>query len=1158
MKYCLGLDLGVGSIGSAIVELDKENRAKQIVDAGVRIFEVSEGAEERRIKRTMRKNLIRTRKRLELLAKKLCENKLWVDSTPEGTVKLSAKSPYKIRFDAVHEKLANPNYIGRAILHLAKHRGAGFVSANEEMQEEILEEGDKSKRKLSPYEQLDVDLRKESCQTVGEYFYKRIQDKEKRVLRQHDYALKSGIVNYAIPRYLVKDEFNKIWDIQSEYFEQMRKPGLKQEIYDILFYERPSAPYAIGKCIYFRDEDRLLKAHPLSEMRRIYEEVNNIRIANDMNKRKLNMEERDKIIDVLMRGENVGKLKIKKLLALNGQQRVSISDDDKPIKAYLYSRPEFVNIDYIKELNECKLEEFIEFLANPVDVNDKNGRLYSEDALINKLKSILGIYDERQIGKLLTMLPKGRSMLGLSATKIILNKLKEQVVSHRKITDELAKTDVRFMAEEERACLQQGKNPELLYYGQILQTDTQPLPPLVIKNNPNLNSDEVKWGKIANPAVHMILNQIRLVVNEIVKIYGRPYAINLELGRDVGMSTKKKNEHEQQQRANEKLNDEAKAYLKNHRLYVNSTNILKYKLTKEQGWKDAYNPTSNIPQNFDGFEVEHIIPQAKGGTDTYNNLCLVNRNDNLNKGDRFAYEYFAESKTPEQIREILKNVHVRTPNKAWRFEPDAREKYEESGDEEENNRYLTDTRYVSKMAARYLRTIIDCDDSDEVKKNRILAVKGGQTAILRRNWNLLGLEYDLMGINIPRYIDCAPYWVEQKTGVVEEGKNRPDKDGEWRFFDKTKNKEWLAKPRIDHRHHAMDAITVACCTRSLVQKLANVEKINHVKFPLPLTEIESVGEFRRKVIDKLKDVKVSHKPDHSLAGQMHKETGRVVLCQNPDDENSSITVYSRKILQVVKTKKDLNKLLIAETIKGDGTFEIADKIAKDRDKQAKLFDNLGFYMDTAEQILIAENEQDLADGKKEIKITEGRIITKAFKIIQEKGLWHGDKFKCYENNSSLIYIRKHGVAYVGGNNHCVDFYVKDGKIGWEIISRFNANQKAFVPQWKKNGGKIIWSVQQGDMLELDTPDEWKSYTDKPRCLAKVKKFSEGKLSIDYITDARMTSPKDKSLKYMFVDTIYEKGLSYFIKNHARKIELTPFGKVKKKHKVLSNGSTAAA
>lgn len=1153
MKYCLGLDLGVGSIGSAIVELDDQNRAKHIVDAGVRIFEVSEGAEDRRLKRTMRKNLIRTRKRLSLLAKKLYENKLWVNESPEGTSKLQMKSPYKIRSDAVNKCLDNQNYIGRAILHLAKHRGAGFVSASVEMQEEILEEGEKSKRKLSPYEQLDTDLKKENCQTIGEYFYNRIQDKGKRVVRQHEYALKSGVVNYAIPRYLVKDEFNKIWDTQAEYFEQMRKEGLKQEIYDILFYERPAAPYATGKCIYFRDEDRLLKAHPLSEMRRIYEEVNNIRIVSDMGKRKLGLEERDKIVDVLMHGENAGKLKIKKLLGLTGQQKVSISDDDKPIKAYLYAQPEFANIEYIKNLNLEKLAKFVEFLANPINLQDKNGRLYSEDELVNRLKQIIGVDDEKQIGKLLTLLPKGRGVLGLSATKIILEKLKSQVLSHREITDELAKTDQRFMAEEEIAHQCQGKCFELPYYGEILQTDTQPLPPMLIQNNKSLNSDEVKWGKIANPAVHMILNQIRLVVNEIVKIYGRPYCINLELGRDVGMSTKKKNDLEQQQRNNEKLNEAAKSYLKEHKLYVNTTNILKYKLAQEQGWKDAYNPMSNIPQNFYGVEIEHIIPQAKGGTDTYNNLCLVNRNDNLNKGDKFAYEYFAESKTPEQIREILKNVAARTPKKAWRFEPEARERYEEGGDEEENNRYLTDTRYVSKMAGRYLRAIINCSDSDKTAQNRILAVKGGQTAILRRNWNLLGLEYDLMGLDIPRYIDCPPYWVEQNTGVVEEGVNKPDTDGNWRFFNKKKNKEWLAKPRIDHRHHAMDAITVACCTRSLVQKLANEEKINHVQFPLPLTDVESVGEFRRKVIDKLKDVKVSHKPNHSIAGQMHKETGRVVLCKNPDDKDSLITVYSRKVLQVVKSAKDLNKLIIPENIKDSW----APEIAENKVKQAKLVNDFEIYMNTAEQILVAENEQGIAEGKKEIRITEGRIIAKAFKIIQEKGLWHGDKFKCYENNSSLIYIPKHGVAYVGGNNHCVDFYIKDGKIGWEVIKRFDANQKDFEPQWKKDGGKIIWSIQQGDMLELDTPDEWKNYTDKQRCLARVKKFSDGEFNIDYMTDARMTSPQDKNLKYMFVDTL-RKGLAFYIKNHARKIELTPFGKVKKKHKVLDNGAATAA
>lgn len=1156
MKYRLGLDLGVGSIGSAVIELDNENNAKDIIDAGVRIFEVSEGAEERRLKRTARKNLVRTKKRLELLAKKLFENGLWPNENPEGTDKLKSKYPYKIRTDALNEKLVSPYYVGRAVLHIAKHRGAGFVSASEETEEEILEEGEKSKAKKSSYDMMLHHLKETNSKTIGEFFYNKIISGKgnDKTVRQKKYAIEKNIVDYAIPRYLVKDEFNKIWDKQAEFYPQMKKENLKKEIYDILFYERPAAPYATGKCIYFREEDRLLKAHPLSEMRRIYEEVNNIRILNDMNKRKLTLEERDSIVnELLLKGQNAGKQAIKKLLNLSAQHKISLVDD-RVIKAYLYSRPEFANNEHLQNMNENELSSFIEFLAEPKMSKDKNARLYNEDALIEYLKPILKIDDEKEIGNLLTKLPKGRGMLGISATKIILEKLKEDVLTHREITDKLAETDKRFMAEEEIARQNQGKCFQLPYYGEILQTDTAPLPPLMINNNKSLNPDEIRWGKIANPAVHMILNQIRLVVNEIIKIYGKPYDINIELGRDVGMSTKKKKEFENQQKQNEKLNEEAKNYLKEHKIAINNKNILKYKLAKEQGWKDAYNPTQNISSIFTGMEIEHIIPQAKGGTDTYNNLCLVNSNDNLNKGDRYAYEYFEETKTQEEIREILKNARSRTPQKSWRFEADAREKYEESGDKEESTRYLTDTRYVAKMAQRYLRAIVDCSDCDEVMQTRILAVKGGQTAKLRQHWNLYGLEYDLMGLDIPRYVNCPPYWLELDTGEIIEGINKPDIDGKWKFFDKAKNKEWQPKPRIDHRHHAMDAITVACANRGLIQKMAEENDINKIHYPLPLTSVKSLADFRRKVISCLKDIKVSHKPNHSKAGQFHKETGRTVLCQNPDDPNSLITVYSRKILQVVKSAKDLTKLLIPETIKNEWHEDIAEHKAK----QAKLVQDFELYMNTAEQILIAENEQGVAEGKKEIKITEGRILLKAFRIIQDKGLWKGDKFRCYENNSSLVYIKKHGVAYEGRNNHCVDFYQKNGKIGWEVIKRFDANQADFEPQWKKEGGKIIWSVQQGDILELDTPDEWKQYTDKERCLAKVKKFSNGAVTIDFVSDARMTSPKDKNLQYMFVDSLVNRGLSYFTNNKARKIELTPFGKIKKKHKALWNGTKTAA
>lgn len=326
----------------------------------------------------------------------------------------------------------------------------------------------------------------------------------------------------------------------------------------------------------------------------------------------------------------------------------------------------------------------------------------------------------------------------------------------------------------------------------------------------------------------------------------------------------------------------------------------------------------------------------------------------------------------------------------------------------------------------------------------------------------------------------------------------------------------------------------------------------HFKLPLPLSSVESLADFRRKVVEILKKVNVSHKPEHSKAGQFHKETGRTVLCSNPDDPDALVTVYKRKILQVVKSKKDLTKLLIPETIKN----EWHDKIEENKIKQEKLVRDFELYMNTAEQVLIAENEQAVAEGKKEIKITESRIIVKAFQIIQEKGLWKGDQFKCYENSRSLVCIPKHGVAYEAQNNHRIDFYRKDQKIGWEVIRCFDVNQPNFVPQWKKDGGKIVWSIQQRDLLELDTPEEWKSYTNDERCLAKVKKFSAGRIALDFISDARMTSPQDKTKDYLLVDTL-ERGLKYLKDHHARKIELTPFGKIKKKHKVLKDGEKAA-
>ncbi len=1177
MKYRLGLDLGVGSIGSAVIELDENGNALDIKDAGVRIFEVSEGAEGRRVKRTARKNLIRTRKRLQLLARKLFENGLWVNDTPEGTEKLRSKSPYTIRYEALNEKLSSPYYVGRAILHLAKHRGAGFVSAAEELKdEEVTEEENKKTKRLSSYEQMVKHLKETNSRTIGEYFYNRLEktnhkNMNKSVIRQKRYKKKDSVVDYAIPRYLVKDEFNQIWDNQAKYFQEMNKEGLKQEIFDILFYEKSVAPFAVGKCIYFRDEDRLLKAHPLSEMRRIYEEVNNIRLET----KKLTLKQRDLIInELLLKGENAGKQKIKKLLNLTGQVKISLVDD-KVIKAYLYSRKEFQDIEYIKNLSEEKLVDFIEFLAEPKeDINNPNSRLLNEDSLIKKLKVILNIDDEKVIGEILTKLPKDRGMIGKSASLILVREMKKEVLSQREITDRLAKDDKRFEASEEIARKMQGKYELLPYYGEILVTDTQYYPPLIhnykksilptlsIKEQNALNN-ELTYGKVANPAVHMILNQLRLVVNDIIRIYGRPYEISIELGRNVGKPKKEKNGNKEKQKENEKLNNEAKKYLLEHKIYINKDNIRKYKLAKKQNFIDAYEPSRPIPQTqyygkilFPGFEVEHIIPRAEGGTDTMENLCLVNEKDNKDKGNMFAYEYFMKNKTPETIRAILENARRSMPEKAWRFEPNAREEYKKFGDNMETTRYMTDTRYVSKLAMRYLRSIVDCNN---IHENRIIPIKGKQTAKFRKQWYLDGLEYDLMGLSneVPRRVSCDTYWIDEDTGEIIMGEEKPDIDGNWhKKFDKS-NKEWFSKPRIDHRHHAIDAITVACISREMINKIANETTLYKFNAPLPLISTNSTLQFRNRVLSVLKDVKVSHKPNHTKNGELHKATGKTILCKNPEpnDKDVFITVYTRKIHNTIKSFKDLDKLLVKNTIKD----EWHERIKEDRIKQAKLKEHFELYSNTAEQILIRENENATREGKTEIEITEGRILTKSFQIIQDEGLWNGENFYEYECKSSLIYIDKHKIAYNSDNNHCMDIYELNGDIKGEVITRFNINKLNFISQWKKDGGKPIWSVQQGDILELDTPDEWKTYVYNERCLAEVIKFRYGRnqLGLKLINDARNGEQKEKKFDYMLPDSkmkhLEDKGVKWLCKHKARKIELTPFGKIKKKHKVLWDG-----
>ena len=527
----------------------------------------------------------------------------------------------------------------------------------------------------------------------------------------------------------------------------------------------------------------------------------------------------------------------------------------------------------------------------------------------------------------------------------------------------------------------------------------------------------------------------------------------------------------------------------------------------------------------------------------------------------YPYEYL-QNKYGDKLYKILE--FIRSSNmadaKKWRFESDAKEKFESGDDGDNITRYLTDTRYVCKLAARYLKAIVDYKQGDE-NNTRVLAVNGGHTAKLRSIWNLDGIEYDLMGLNeqVPEYLPEKTHFVNLDTGEILY-QEELDIDGNWEKRDKIKNEHWQKKPRIDHRHHIVDAITIGCVSRADMQKINWHDKrgyeIPFMQLPVPLSNGNGDDKkrqlviFRNRVMDALKDVKVYHKPEHSKNGRLHEETGKYALMVNPDDSKKIITRYNRLISKVLEKKSDLNKLLIkTNTIKPEWHKDIA----RDVQEMIRLKAAIESHFDEAEAKLKEENRQFVKIGKKEKKVSEAMVMQQAFQIVLANKEYKYSTYPVYENSESAILINKHKVAYKAGSNYRLDFYKNDkGNVGWETITQFDINQKDFVSKWKQKGFKPIWSVQQGDMIELDTPQEWKKYTTDNRCLAVVKKLDEGFPYIRYQTDARAEN-RDEEKNLHIKQDFLGGGLKFYTGSKACKIELTPFGKIIRKHTKLWDG-----
>lgn len=248
-------------------------------------------------------------------------------------------------------------------------------------------------------------------------------------------------------------------------------------------------------------------------------------------------------------------------------------------------------------------------------------------------------------------------------------------------------------------------------------------------------------GGVTSPVVKRALSQTVKVIDAVIRQYGSPYAINIELARDMSMSKDERDKLKKENDARAAKNEAIRENIAKLNAMPNSTNVLKYKLYEEQDHKCAYSmETLDINHLFeDGYyEIDHIIPYSRSFDDSFNNKVLVLKRENQNKRNSTPVEYFERiGRDYDEVLAFWKAVYQKRNRKKLEFL-----QKKEINESEWKNRALNDTRYASRMLANLIKDYLLFDEKSKEKYGRVETVKGAITSYLRRFWGVQKIRED--------------------------------------------------------------------------------------------------------------------------------------------------------------------------------------------------------------------------------------------------------------------------------------------------------------------------------------------------------------------------------------------------------------------------------
>lgn len=1140
--YSMGLDLGVGSIGLAIAAMEESKEygfePTDLVFVTSRIFTPSIGAAERRQKRGQRNAIRHRRNRLVFLWKLLAQKGLMLpysNEKIEDPARLRFEeamiraNPYALRLKGLTEKLSLSE-LGYALYHIANHRGASSVRTF------LDEEQDPDEQKLEKQRSVTNKIMAEhNVSTFIEVLA--LFNKDQFVGYRNIEKLKS--MSVPVPtRDIIISELDRLLSTQAHFHPQTLNDEYVREIKDSVLYENEKIVPEPGNCPYFPDEKKLPRCHFLNEERRLWEAINNARLGEPdetgtyrrYHRIPFTDKERQQLFVYLRSGKSVTAATVAKTLfphyvnheiVLQGRDRKTSKIEGFRFK-HLEEKP------FWARFTEDQQDEFFAIWTNFAD--EKKVEEYLIDRLglspeeaSDAINTVKLIGDYGPIGKTATLLLMKYIEDGLTYTEAVMKAVETGEFQER------ANREVQEL---------------LPYYGSVLSESTQALmgkywhssfkdridKPGFVK--PDTNKEEELYGRIANPVVHQTLNEMRKVVNEVIEILdSKPTEIVVELARDLKVGAEKREEIAKKQQDNEKTaqriyetyckaNGLSKKYIQEFRLYEDQEYTCPYCLKTISVSEIANNRT----------DIDHIFPIEDTSDNSYANKVLAHSSCNQIKRKRTPYAAFGHTTKWGEIMHYLDVTPGMKP-KRWRFEKTEEEyqKYLES--KGFMSRFATDNSYIATAAFEYLACLFDYR-----KRTSVRTTKGWETSILRKAWNLHGID-DYFG---------NMHWDKKDSPDSVKGKNRGD-----------------------HRHHGLDAMVTLYSSRSLVKQINTLSarglRADEIENRIPIPKYyrddsiprEDQRDLFRKQVQSFfeRNAFVSLKTNHAINGPLVKETVYSILGANPNGDELVFVVNKRVKDIAVKTGSvEEVESTIRSRFSTQGvswySVDLREKITAIQTSNDAVIERYKSSLVLAEQTLIEENKKLEDEGKKQRKIDERLISKKALELC-------GGSYQLLSNNSRVkTFVAKEptatskGFGFDTGASLCLDLYHdEDGKLQGEIIRKIYAMDPNYIPAYRKNGYKLFERIYSGDTLEIATSSpiaEEKEDAIKKvarvevpnavvgRTFVKVATFTEVGMGYQiYLTNvAKTNGGQDASFR-----------IASMQKHNVRKVQLSPAGLV---------------